>query len=170
MAKASRRRIEFPELDAYIRQLNAISSNSLTIIEKAIAEGAKPVADAIKASLQAVESVSEEQVYHDRSAKRPTKITHEQKEGLIESFGLAPMRDDRGFINTKAGFDGYNKVQTRYWPNGQPNAMIARTLESGSTYMQKQPFLRKSINSAKDAAVKKMQEYYDKEIEKITKK
>lgn len=170
MPKARKRRIEFPELDEYIRKLNAISNNSFSIIEKAVAKSAKPVADAVKASLQAVESVPVEQVYKDRKKKQQTKISHEQKEGLIESFGLAPIRDDKGFINTKAGFDGYNNVKTLYWPNGQPNAMIARTLESGSTYMQKQPFLRKSINASKDEAVKIMREFYESEIEKITKK
>lgn len=165
----SKRRLSFPGLESYIKQLNAISDNSLKIIEKGIAKGAKPVADAVKAQLAAVESVSNTQAMGDMRARRMTKITDEQKEGLLESFGMAPMRDDKGFINTKIGFDGYNKVTTKTWPNGQPNAMIARTLESGSQYMYKQPFLRKGINAGKDEAIKIIEKYFDEEIKKLTK-
>lgn len=162
------RRIDFPGIKIYVDKLNELTNNSLTIIQKAAAKGAAPIADACKANLNGLETMNKGEAVAAWKKKEKGKLTEKQKQGLIESMGLAPMRNDNGYINTKLGFDGYNKVITKSWPKGQPNAMIARVLESGSSAMDKQPFIRPAVSAKKNEAEKIMQETLDKEIKKIT--
>ena len=161
------RRISFPNVEEYVKKLNRLTDQSLVIIQKSVVEGSKPIADQCKANLNAL--ASKENKYALGAYKKGEKapLTNEQKEGLIESMGLAPMQNDKGYINTKLGFDGYNKTITKRWPKGQPNAMIARSLESGSSAIEKQPFIRPAIAAKKKEAEKNISDYLDKEIEKI---
>ena len=62
------------------------------------------------------------------------------------------MQNDQGYVNVKLGFDGYNSVKTKKYPNGQPNALIASVTESGSPYREKTGFIRKSVNTSKKDA------------------
>lgn len=57
---------------------------------------------------------------------------------LRASVGIAPIRNDNGFINTKIGFDGYDR-------RGVPNAIKARVIESGSSHRRKKPFIRPAV-------------------------
>ena len=72
-----------------------------------------------------------------------------------------------GFYNVKIGFDGYNSVKTKRWPSGQPNAMVARSIESGTSWMTKQPFMRKAEQASKSQCEHVMSETVDIEIKKI---
>ena len=166
MAKSS---IKFPGVGPYIAQLNRLSDMSLIIIERAVAKGAKPVADACKENLKGLSARSNYAAINAWKQGRKSPLTEEQKKGLVESMGLAPIRDDKGYINTKLGFDGYNEVVTKRWPKGQPNALIARVLESGSSAMDKQPFVRPAVLATRKDAEKEMKKYLDDEIGKIMK-
>ena len=100
-------------------------------------------------------------------AGEPTYITQRAKEGLIKSFGVTPMQKDRdGIYNVKLGFDGYNDVKTKKWANGQPNQLIARACESGSSAMIKQPFFRQAVQKTKRKAEARMAEVLDEKIKK----
>ena len=79
------------------------------------------------------------------------------------------MRNDGGFRNVKIGFDGYNYVKTKTWPKGQPNAMVARSIESGTSWMSKQPFMRKAESSSKSRCEQAMADTINKELTKIVK-
>lgn len=72
-------------------------------------------------------------------------------------------------MNVKLGFDGYNTVKTNSYPNGQPNVMIARAIESGSSIRDKHPFVRPAVNAAKKECLKKAEEVVNEEISKIMK-
>lgn len=162
------RRVNFPGIELYAKRLNELSGNSLKIIEKAVAKGAAPIADACKANLNGLASGTNDEAIQAWRDGEKAILSDVQKEGLINSMGLAPMRNENGYINTKLGFDGYNEVVTKRWPKGQPNALIARVLESGSSAMDKQPFIRSAVSAKKKEAEKIMQETLDEEIKKIT--
>lgn len=150
-------------IDNYVRELQNLEISAPEAIGKAIYQGADIVADAIKANIQALP-------VDDR--KHPDKVTgikSIQKKGLIESFGISPSRNDNGYINVKAGFDGYNKLKTKKYPQGQPNAMIARTFESGNSFTKKIPFVAPAVRATKDAAERKMAQVIDTETTKIMK-
>ena len=77
------------------------------------------------------------------------------------------MENDKGYWNVKLGFDGYNKVKTKTYPNGQPNAMIARATESGSSVREKTPFVRTAVSATQKQAVEIAKRVVDEEISKI---
>lgn len=161
--------ISFPGLNVYMNKINSFKSGSLDIIKGATAAGAKIVADTCKAELGGLPATSNGNAIQAWLHNEQTVLTTEQKAGLIGSMGLAPIRNDNGFINTKLGFDGYNTVKTKKWPNGQPNAMIARSVNSGSSVMAKNPFMQRVESGTKKRAEKAMEEYFDNETKKIMK-
>ena len=93
-----------------------------------------------------------------------------QKKGLEDSFGIAPIRNDNGFVNVKLGFDGYNGLKTKRWPNGQPNQMIARSVERGTSWMKANPFMKRALRKARKQAQEAMASRLQSEIQKIMNK
>ena len=128
-------------LDKYVAQLERLGKKTDTVISEAVYEMAKVVADEVKANLIALPSVPDTEGLKAFASEPQQKIpiTKAQKWGLVHSFGIASLRNEGGFIHVKIGFDGYNEVKTKTFPNGQPNALIARSIESGSSTREKTP-------------------------------
>lgn len=139
--------------------------NMEEIAGSAIYVMANHVANQVKTNISGLATSS------DKKHKGNSKylIPEAQKKGLIESFGIAKMKTYGSEWNVKLGFDGYNSVITKTYPNGQPNAMIARLTESGSTYRIKQPFFRPALNATKASAKRLGEEAVMKEFDKIFK-
>lgn len=88
----------------------------------------------------------------------------------MQSFGISSMQDDgTGYLHVKIGFDGYNDIVTQRWPRGQPNQMVARAVESGTTWMQKNDFVRRAVTASRQRALAFIKQSVDKSIEKIMK-
>ena len=148
-------------IDNYIDQLTNLEMDAPKAIGKAVYEGAAVVADAIKANIGNIP------VDEDSSDGKRDGLKQIQIIGLKKGFGLTKMRDDSGYYNVKAGFDGYNLLKTKKYPNGQPNAMIARTIESGNSFTTKHPFVAPAVRASKDKAEQKMAEVIDRETAEI---
>lgn len=147
-------------MDEYLTKLGNLALTAPETCERAVYNGAKIVADAIKANIKSLPVEDSWQEYS-------TGIRSIQKAGLINSFGIAKCRNDNGYINVKAGFDGYNGLKSKKYPNGQPNAMIARTFESGNSHTKKHPFVAPAVRSTQAQAEMAMQQTIDKELMKI---
>ena len=160
-------KFQFEGVDDLIAEYSKLYDNTEKMIGKAIYQGAGVVFKSIQ---QAVDGINTDDSHEfgtsDNPKSGPTSI---QKQGLIHSLGIAKMRNDGGFRNVKIGFDGYNYVKTKTWPKGQPNAMVARSIESGTSWMSKQPFMRKAENSSKRRCEQVMADTIDKELTKIVK-
>lgn len=154
---------KFEGVDELISKYSKLEKNTDDVIGKAVYDGAAVVMRAVES---AVSNIATDNRYGtaDRPTTGPTAI---QKAGLQYSLGIAKMRDDNGFKNVKIGFDGYNRVKTKTWPQGQPNAMVARSIESGTSWMTKQPFMRKAEQSARSKCEQAMSAAVDREINKI---
>lgn len=153
-------RFEFGGIDNYITQLNKLQAATKDdVIGKTVYAGAAVMADAVRATIQALPEGKEAEAVFGA-------ITPAQKRGLLEGFGISSIEDDNGFVNVKLGFDGYNSVKTRKYPNGQPNALIARAVNSGTSFRKKTKFMDKTVNSKKKATEAKMAEVCDREIKK----
>lgn len=137
-------------IDEYISQLQNLEFNSEDIIGRAIYKGADIVADAIKANIEVLPA---------------SACTDVEKAGLMSGFGIAKMQDENGYFNVKAGFDGYNEDVTKKWPHGKPNSMIARSIEGGTSWKAKHPFIAPAVRSSRDAAEKAMAEEIEKSIQ-----
>lgn len=153
-------------LDKYVAQLERLGKKTDTVISEAVYEMAKVVADEVKANLIALPSVPDTEGLKAFASEPQQKIpiTKAQKWGLVHSFGIASLRNEGGFIHVKIGFDGYNEVQTKTFPNGQPNALIARSIESGSSTREKTPFLRCALAAARKQAIEAARVKFDEAI------
>lgn len=143
-------------IDNYIRQLGDLEFGAEEMAKEAVYEGAKIVTDAVRASIEALPV----------GPPREGKVTALQKQGLLDGLGIAGFRKDGSFINVKVGEDGYNGERSRKYPRGQPNALIARSLESGSSFAPKRPFIAPAVSQTRRAAEKAIENKLDEEIKK----
>ena len=148
---------------AYVEQLENLEFTAGPMIGKAIYAGAKIVADEISRNIDAIPT--DDRPYVEEGVKR-TGLKSIQKAALKASFGIAPEQNQNGYINVKLGFDGYNQLQSKKYPKGQPNAMIARTIESGNSFTQKHPFIAPAVRWTKASAELEMQKVIDTELYK----
>lgn len=156
-------------LDSYISYLQKIDAVTDEAIGEAVYEMAKCVADSVRSGIQALPTVSN-RANIATYKKGYSRLSDEEKQGLLDGFGVSPMQDDGGYINVKLGFDGYNSVKTKKYPQGQPNALIARVTESGSSYREKTPFMRPAVNASRKQAEAAGREIIDKKIAEIPQK
>lgn len=151
--------------DNVLRKFDNAAKASSKIVGEAVYSGSKIIADEVK---QAIRDLPVDE--HYGTPNNPTRgIKRIQKSGLEEGFGVAALQDDNGFQNVKLGFDGYNRMKTKLHPTGQPNIMIARATESGTSFSEKIPFVRNSLKRSRNQAKKKMAETFETSISKILK-
>lgn len=151
---------------AYLQKLNLVTDE---VIGEAVYDMAKVVADKVRANIEALPAVpnAANVATARRDGDGKTRLSEPEKQGLLEGFGVSPLQDDGGYINVKLGFDGYNSVKTHKYRDGQPNALIARVTESGSSYREKTPFIRPAVNATRRQAVKVAQVTIDEKIQAI---
>ncbi len=158
-------RFHFEGVDDLVAMYEKLSKDSMSMIGEAVYAGASTV---MKYVVQGIDSIVTDNRHGTPEHPTNGPSTY-QKEGLYRSVGIAKARFDGDFYNVKIGFDGYNNLHTKRWPSGQPNSMIARSIQSGTSWMIKQPFMRKAEQSAKGPCEKAMAKVVDKHIEKIAK-
>lgn len=159
-------RFEFSGIDNYISQLNKLQKSTKGgVVGKTVYAGAAVVADSVRRAIQAL-PVGDGRA---QGGGLVDTVTLPQKAGLLDGFGISRMKDDDGFVNVKLGFDGYNSTRTEKYPRGQPNALIARSVNSGTTFRKKTKFVDKAVNSARKSAEAAMDAACSREIEKIMK-
>lgn len=149
---------KFEGLDEYLRRLEKLQGDSKKEIGMAIYEGAGLVAREVAAEIQKLPVNNKYQ---------KNGITSVQKKGLIEGFGISHIQDDNNYRNVKLGFDGYNKQKTKNHPNGQPNALIARAVNSGTSFRKKNPFVDRATRRAKSKCEATMKAVIEKSINQI---
>lgn len=156
-------KFQFEGIDNYIAQLEKLYGDTEKIAGKAVYDGAGVV---MKYVLQGIDSIAVDNRYgtEENPCSGPSSY---EKEGLYRSVGIAKARYDGTFYNVKIGFDGYDEIKTKTWPNGRPHSMIARSIQSGTSWMQKQPFMRKAEQAARGPCELAMAEAVEKEIQKI---
>lgn len=169
-------KIEAKGINDYMNLLKSISNNTDETLNKALYKGAGVMADELKNQIEILPTVKDEynlKVYaNNKSGKRGDanyKLSDTQKKGLLDGLGIAPFDAKDGVIDTHIGFDGYNNIKTKKYPKGQPNIMIARIVESGSSYFTKKPFIRKAIRAGKEKTEEAMAKVIDDEINKLKK-
>jgi HK97 gp10 family phage protein len=151
----------------YIEKLEKCGGKtSLGIIKHAVYVGARVIADEVDKSIDTIPTNRHAFI---RGSGQIVGLSAWQKEGLHKGLGLAKMREEGGYVNTKLGFDGYNKEVTSYFPNGQPNAMIARSVESGTSRRPATHFVAKAVRNAKkrceEAMAQDMDQYFSNIME-----
>lgn len=159
----------FKGLEEYELKLAKLERSTEKIIGKAVYAGAGIVADAVRKNIGSLPIVSPKNSFG--TATTPISgVTAAQKAGLLDGgFGVSRMQLDNGYYHVKLGFDGYNRTKTKKYPSGQPNILIARSVENGTSFRSKQPFVLPAVRSSRKAAEQKMKEILDEEINRLEK-
>lgn len=159
--------ISFKGGDEYllkISQLEAALKDE--ICGTAIYGAAGIVADEIRSQL---ETVPTDESYG--TASEPTRGPKTaQKEALLDALGISSMEEKDGYFDVKIGFDGYNGITTKRWPHGQPNQMVARSIERGTSWMKANAFVKRAAAATRKRALEFMKNSVDVSIRKIMEK
>ena len=133
-------------------------------LKRVVYKGASVVADAIRARIEGIPVTGFQRL---PKGKKFSGISKEQKEDLRKGFGLSKIKRENGYVNTKAGFEGGGSYPTNTYPYGVPNALLARSVESGSSVREKYPFVAPAVRASKDEAVRGMENEIDTQMKDI---
>lgn len=159
-------RMAFKGLKEYELRLSKLGAGTEAIAKKAVYAGTEIIADEINSKLEALPT---DTFRYLRGDDKFIGLPQKQKDDLIASFGVTPIDERNGIYSSKVGFDGYGSIPTQKYPQGIPNQLLARAVESGSSVRQKTPFVRPAVNASKKKAEQAMAETIDKEIDKLMK-
>lgn len=156
--------MRFRGLDEYLQNLQRVEKNTPEIVGKVVYGMADIVADAVREEINALPAEPDVEALKSWSKDTRAPLTVKEKKGLQKGFGITKMLEEDGYYHVKLGFDGYNDIKTKKYPKGQPNVMIARAIESGSSIRDKHPFIRPATNKSRKSAEKRAQTIIDEEI------
>lgn len=158
-------KIAFRGTNEFMLMLSRMEANTQAIAEKAVYEAAGLVADEIRNNLEAL---PEDKFRMLGTGEQFMGVPRVQKQDLLDSLGIAPIGEEApGTYGTKIGFDGYGSYATKKYPNGLPNQLLARSIESGSSVRNATPFVEPAVQGKKNEAIRKMQEIIDRECKKV---
>lgn len=168
-------------IEKYIKNLEDFSDATDGMLKATIYPGAKVMADEMRKAIEALpelktseretkttkKSVNSKKDTRKRQARaKPSGITRVEREGLLEGLGITGMRYGGSLLNNKVGMDGYNKHVTDKWPKGHPNAMVARSLEAGTSFRKKTPFIGPTARKFRAQAEQAMAKEFDQQVTK----
>jgi hypothetical protein len=142
--------------EEFALKLDALGKNTDAYAKMALYEGAKVVADAVRS---AIDTLPYDKFRHlTPGTPKFTGISNTQREDLKNGLGITPMGlDDKGNYSVKVAITGYGSKPTNKYTKGVPNALLARSIESGSSVRGKVPFVRAAAKKAKPAAIAAME-------------
>lgn len=125
-------------------------------LKKCVYKGAGVVADSMKDEVKNIKTQTGKQ-----TGKQRLPYDYE-KNVLIENLGIAPIKN-KGSVNTKIGFDGYYENKRGEL---RPVPLLANSINAGTSFLKKQPFLSKTVRASQANCVEEMQQQLDEEIRK----
>ena len=151
-------------LDELSAMLAKLGDKAQDVASGALFDGAGVVADAMKAAVDSI-ACGPQQPKRRPPEKTPKRLpTPEEKAALVGKTGIAHFRKNGGEVNTLVGVTGnagYAMI------NGRKKAvrLIARAINSGTSFMVKQPIFRRaasaSIGAAQAAIVSKAEKMFE---------
>lgn len=145
-------KIEFPGMAEYMKQLTELGRDAPKLINGALYDGAKVLADAVRKEIDSL-----------------TKLDPRDRQGLKDGMGIARFWSRDGITMTKIGWSGYNAWKTRRWPKGKPNALVARSQIRGTSWIHPNKFTSRAVKKARDSSISAMRDRLDRDLEARTK-
>lgn len=147
MAKA-----ETISIDNFLKDLDTRSKEFKDMAGRSLYEGAAILADELRKGIEDLP----ERKGSVKKGEMARGVTPQQKKALLDHMGVTRMQNNDGTYDIKIGFQGYDDDITKAYPKGHPVSMIARSVESGTSFLQKTPFIRPAANKAKALAEEAM--------------
>lgn len=158
--------IQFKKGDEYLFKINNLQGRIKDdICGEAIYKAADLVTDEIRRQL---DKVPTDERYGTESYPAIGPKWGQVK-ALKATLGIARLQISGTYLNVKVGWDGYNHIKTNRWPNGEPNQMVARSIERGTSFMTAHPFVKKAIAATKNESISLMRDIVDQKIEETMK-
>ena len=135
-------------LDELSEMISSVSENAEAVASGALFDGAAVAAKAFKT---AVNSIKTQPFSEGRRQAHKRLPSPEEKAALMGKTGIAKFEKNGSEVNTTIGVStkaGYAMIGSK----AKPIPLIARAINSGTSFMKKQPVFRKAVNSAKGAA------------------
>lgn len=151
-----------PGIDQWAKKMEELGRDIVPVSKMGIYDAAGIVTEAIAEEIRDMKVVTDFVKFDV-----PTEgITKAQKDGLLDGLGISKMQEHGGIVDVKIGFDGYNKTVTKKYKKGQPNAMIARAINSGTSFREKNRFVARAVTrsrgEAEAAILKRLNDAFDK--------
>ena len=147
------------ELSAMLAKLE---NEAEPIAAMALYEGAAIVANAFKSAANSIQAAP-----FKWGTKRRPRLPSLIEKAAVTNIGIATFHKEGGAeVNTVVGVpEGYVSI------NGKAKAvkLLARAINSGTSFMNKQPVFRKAISSSRGAAQAAMTQKAEELIEQIIK-
>lgn len=154
--------IEVSGLDELQGKFQELGGKALGIAARGVYDGAGLVADKVSSVVNGI--TTEPFKYAAGGKKR--KPSPEEKALLAGAkHGVAKFRNTGTGVQTSVGYQnaGYGTLNGKTKPVPQ----IANAINSGTSFMQKQPFLRKAFSQSKGAAMAKIEQTILEEFDKL---
>ena len=142
-------------------RMEKLPGEALHIAAEGLYEGAGVVADAVSS---AVNGIATEKFKYAAGGKK-RKPSPEEKALLTSAKkGVAKFRSNGTEVQTSVGMQnaGYGNINGK----SKPVPQIANAINIGTSFMQKQPFMRKAFSTAKSAATAAIERKITEELEK----
>ena len=153
-------RFSFTGLDAYVARLEKLTHKAHGQIKMSVWEGAKVAKDAL---VQGMNSIPVQEEFVPKNHVR-SGIPQAEKEAILKNFGVAKMKEKGGSVDTHVGWEGVYKRGDKFIPI----VTLVRQVESGTSWLRKAPFARRSVNAVRGKAEEAMRNKMESEINKIT--
>lgn len=149
----------------FLDQLVRAGQASGKVTGVALYEGVKVVADELRAQTEDLPVDRGKKKKDGKNSKRG--LTAEEKQGLLERLGSSTARKTGADKNIVIGFGGYSSHKTETWKQGVPNALVARSVDRGTSFMRATHFLSRTARLSKDRAEAAMKEAAEAELRRI---
>lgn len=161
--------LECKGVDDVMKTLHQFEKRVDIPIGKANFDGAGYVADEVRKAIDSIPTI-----WSNRGAFLPyvpegekiNGITKTQKNDLRHGLGIAKMRNDNGYYNVLVGFDGYGSIPTKKYPKGVPNQLLVRSLNKGTSFLEKNDAIQRAIRKSRKKAEEIMKTTFEKEAKK----
>ena len=157
------RSMQITGLDELTEQLTQAAEHAQGIAKASLYEGAGVMANAMHAALNQIKTEPFRYVPEGGTKRLPSP--EEKAAVLAARFGVAKHGGSGAEVNTVVGLagSGYGHLVG----TDVPAAEVLRAIQSGTSFMQAQPVVRKAINGAKGAAAAKIAAEAEARLQKI---
>ena len=147
------------------RMLNQLGEKAQAVASKALYDGAGIMAKEIANRVHGIDTAP-----FKYASGGETRMPSPEEKAVVESagaVGIAKFDKNGSEVQTSVGYNrsGYAMMVGKR----VPVPLIANSINSGTSFMRKQPFVRKAVNRASSRASAAIRESIEKDVDTITK-
>lgn len=153
-------------MDEVSRMLSELEDKAPAVAARALYKGAGLMADAVN---QGVASIKTEPFRWAAKSRGETRLPSPEEKEIVQTAaaGIAKFDKNGSEVETSVGFKnaGYAELKGKMVPIPR----IVNSINSGTSFMRKQPFVRKAASGATNRALEEMRKSIEEEFAAIGK-